>query len=176
MDVYLLETEGNQSSEAHGLLREILKTNYGIEARVLSVGQFGKPYLQNGGPEFSISHTQGAVAVAVGDSPVGLDLERVRSFHQRVPQRIMSAGEYQWFVGRGEMKYDFFTLWTLKESYYKYLGTGLRGFPNETEFWTQGGVWQLRGQEKLVFWLREEKNLLMALCSHEQEKVNFHKL
>ena len=74
------------------------------------------------------------------------------------------------------MKYDFFTLWTLKESYYKYLGTGLRGFPNETEFWTQGGVWQLRGQEKLVFWLREEKNLLMALCSHEQEKVNFHKL
>ena len=30
MDVYLLETEGNQSSEAHGLLREILKTNYGI--------------------------------------------------------------------------------------------------------------------------------------------------
>lgn len=176
MDVYLLETEENQSLQAHALLREILRTHYGIDNPVLSVGRFGKPYLCQGGPEFSISHTQGAVAVAVGESPVGLDLERVRSFHQRVPQRIMSAGEYQWFVRRGEMKHDFFTLWTLKESYYKYLGTGLQGFPNETEFWTQDGLWHLRGQEALTFQLREEKNLLMALCSHEQECITLHRI
>ena len=115
------------------------------------------------------------MALAIGEHNMGLDIEAVRSFHQRVPERIMSREEYDWFCSRGELKRDFFALWTLKESYYKYLGTGLRGFPNDTDFYFDGKQWHLEG-ERLSFRVMEEKNLLMTVCSHEQEAINFHRI
>lgn len=46
-------------------------------------------------------------ALAIGENNMGLDIEAVRSFHQRVPERIMSREEYDWFCSRGELKRDF---------------------------------------------------------------------
>ena len=174
MDLYLLETEEPQSQAAHELLSRILREQYQISQPELMIGPHGKPYLE-GGPHFSISHSRGMVAVAIGDSNMGLDIEVIRRFHQLVPQRIMSRREYEWFCSRGELKRDFFTLWTLKESYYKYLGTGLQGFPNDTEFFYDGQQWKLLGEE-LRFQVLEEKNLLMTVCSHEQEAIILHRL
>lgn len=174
MELYLLETDGPQSQAAHALLARVLRGTYGITQPEFIIGPHGKPYLENG-PHFSISHTRGAVALAIGENNMGLDIEAVRSFHQRVPERIMSREEYDWFCSRGELKRDFFALWTLKESYYKYLGTGLRGFPNDTDFYFDGKQWHLEG-ERLAFRVMEEKNLLMTVCSHEQEAINFHRI
>ena len=174
MDLYLLETDAPQSQAAHELLSRILREQYQISQPELILGPHGKPYLENG-PHFSISHSHGMVALAIGDRNMGLDMEVIRRFHQQVPQRIMSRREYEWFCRRGELKRDFFTLWTLKESYYKYLGTGLRGFPNDTEFYYDGQQWKLLG-ENLKFQVMEEKNLLMTVCSHEQEAINFHRI
>ena len=122
MDLYLLKTDASQSQAAHALLNRILREQYQISQPELIIGPHGKPYLENG-PHFSISHSRGMVAVAIGDRNMGLDIEVIRRFHQLVPQRIMSRTEYQWFCRRGELKRDFFALWTLKESYFKYLGT-----------------------------------------------------
>jgi len=169
--LYLKETEAPQSAAAHALLEEVLLREYGISAPQLQLGPRGKPYLP-GGPEFNLSHTHGAVAAAISDSPVGLDVERVRPFHQLVPQRIMSPGEYRWFLERGERKRDFFVLWTLKESYYKLLGDGLPGFPNGTDFYYDG-KWHLRG-ERLFFSVLEKNNLLLTLCSEKEISVSFH--
>lgn len=174
MELYLLETDASQSQAAHALLNRILREQYQILQPELIIGPHGKPYLENG-PHFSISHSRGMVAVAIGDRNMGLDIEVIRRFHQLVPQRIMSRTEYEWFCSRGELKRDFFTLWTLKESYFKYLGTGLRGFPNDTEFFYDGKQWRLSGEE-LAFQVLEEKNLLMTICSHEQEEIILHRL
>lgn len=174
MHLYLLKTNAPQSQAAHELLSQVLMEQYKIADPKLIVGPHGKPYLENG-PHFNISHTCGAVALAIGEKNMGLDIEAVRSFHQRVPERIMSRAEYAWFCRRGELKHDFFSLWTLKESYYKYLGTGLQGFPNGTEFQFDGSRWHLAG-EKLAFQVLEEKNLLMTVCSHEQEAIILHRI
>ena len=174
MDLYLLETDVPQSQAAHGLLNRVLWEQYQISQPELMIGPHGKPYLENG-PHFSISHSRGMVAVAIGERNMGLDIEVIRRFHQLVPQRIMSRKEYEWFCRRGELKGDFFALWTLKESYYKYLGTGLRGFPNDTEFFYDGQQWKLSGED-LTFQVLEEKNLLMTVCSHEQEPIILHRL
>lgn len=173
MEIYWTQTKEPQSQTAHGLLERVLEERYGITSPELLLGEQGKPYLPEG-PEFSISHSHGIAAVAVGAQPLGLDVEELRPYHARVPERIMSPSEYRWFLGRGELKRDFFTLWTLKESYYKYLGTGLRGFPNDTEFYFDGS-WHLRGKE-LWFYTRLEKNLLMTVCCHEQEEIRIHRI
>ena len=111
MELYLLETDAPQSRAAHELLSRVLKEMYGITQPEVIIGPHGKPYLENG-PQFNISHTRGAVALAIGENNMGLDIEAVRSFHQRVPERIMSRKEYHWFCSQGELKRDFFALWT----------------------------------------------------------------
>jgi len=127
----------------------------------------GKPLIP-GGPEISISHTKGAAALAVSDDPVGVDIEQIRSVRPNLPQRVMSPRELRWYQEEGERDEAFFTLWTLKESYYKYLGTGLPGFPNETEFHPEGGIWRLEGSP-LRFSVYRADDLVLALCTLERE-------
>lgn len=169
INLYLMKTDRNQSEAAEELLKRVLSRDYHIEAPEILRTEKGKPYLTDG-PSFSISHSRGYVGVAVGDSEIGLDLEEVRPHHDKLPKRIFSPGEYEWFCSRSETKADFFTLWTLKESYYKYLGTGLVGFPNGTEFYKDNN-WRLKGSD-CYFSVIEEKNLLIAVCSDKQIKIN----
>lgn len=171
--LYLRETEESQSPAVHGLLEEVLVTDWGVVSPKLETGPYGKPFL-TAGPHFSLSHSHGAVAAAVSDRPVGADLERIRAFPEKLPGRVLSPGEQKWFTARGELKRDFFTLWTLKESFLKYLGTGLRGFPNDTEFYEAAGRWRLRGSE-LKFSVFLEKDFLAAVCG-EEEMVTLHRL
>lgn len=173
IELYLKKTDGNPSEEAHGLLRQILAETYQICQPELCYGPQGKPYLPEG-PCFNISHSRGYVALAFSQWPIGLDVELVRAYHGALPERIFSKDEYQWFQERDCCKVDFFTLWTLKESYYKYLGTGLPGFPNGTEFY-KTDVWRLRGSD-LWFHVMEEKTLLLTLCGEKQSAVNLHRL
>ena len=170
--VYVRELSGAEDSRAaaRALLREVLH----MPSLEVCHEALGKPHIP-GGPEISISHTKTAVAAAVDDGSVGVDIEELRPIADRLPERVLSAREYSWFLSRGRRAEDFFTLWTLKESYYKYLGTGLPGIPNGTEFYLENGAWQLAGTA-----LRFDgynKNLLrMALCSQAQqvEWINFH--
>jgi 4'-phosphopantetheinyl transferase len=163
--LYLRQTELPQSQAAHALLEEVL----GRKTLGLQYGPQGKPYLPEG-PQFNLSHSRDVVGVAVSDRPVGLDLELVRPFLEKLPGRIFSPVELKWFRERGETKLDFFTLWTLKESYYKFLGTGLPGFPDGTEFYFDG-AWQLK-DSGLWFSVKAEKNLCIALCSDAEEKIS----
>ena len=148
---------------AHALLEQVL----GVPGSALSYGETGKPGLP-GGPEFSLSHTRGAVVVAVDAEPVGVDVEQLRPVTSGLPRRVLGEREYEWYQKRGARVEDFFTLWTLKESYYKPLGTGLPGFPNKTAFFMEGGRWELPGTG-LYFTTWEKKLLRIALCSHAQQ-------
>lgn len=127
----------------------------------------GKPYVAEN-LQISLSHTRGAAAAALCKSNVGVDLEQIRILRAGMAQRVMSPMEYSWYKSRGAKKEDFFTLWTLKESYYKYLGTGLRGIPNRTNFCLQNGIWHLEGQ-KQKFFVWQTETLSIALCCEEQE-------
>lgn len=173
--LYLSHTEGKESPAAHMLLDEILEKEYGLHHTNLSFGPQGKPYLPHG-PEFSISHSWGYIAIAVSDMPVGVDVELVRPYMERLPERVLSKQELQWFRQRFSTKVDFFTLWTLKESYYKYRGTGLLGFPNDTQFYQdEQGKWHLDGSP-LSFHVLEEKKILLTVCCQEKEEIRIHRM
>lgn len=148
---------------AHALASRVL----GVSDGALVYGPSGKPMLP-GGPEFSLSHTKGAVILAVDRAPVGVDVERIRPVSPKLPRRIMSPKEYAWFSVRGSQPEDFFTLWTLKESYYKALGTGLPGIPDQTEFVLEDGIWRLPDTD-FSFFTWGKKQLRIALCSYAQQ-------
>lgn len=89
-----------------------------------SYNEYGKPFLPIG-PCFSISHCRHALAVAVCESSVGVDVESIRKADEALVCRTMNAEE-QDIIARSEDAARAFTcLWTQKEAVLKWQGTGI---------------------------------------------------
>ena len=108
-------SDENGSVLVRALLAHAVREIYGIALPRIEKDPCGKPFFPDR-PDihFSISHTKTCVLCAVGDSPLGADTETVRTISDRVKTRVCSQGEL--------MQFDFFELWTLKESFFKLFG------------------------------------------------------
>lgn len=97
------------------LLSVAYRRLFGSDAPEIRKTESGKPYFPDA-PDiyFSLSHTTGAVMVAIGDMPCGCDIERTRSYSPRVPLKVCEKSELLCF--------DFLDCWVLKESYLKISG------------------------------------------------------
>lgn len=97
---------------------------YGIdEIPVFTFESKGKPLLQ-GHPDihFSMSHCHEAVAVAVSERPVGVDIETVGHYDPEVARHVMSDDEMRQIEASSRPEVAFTRLWTMKESLYKLTG------------------------------------------------------
>lgn len=109
------------------LLQDLLREHYGIEGDlVFSYNEHGKPMLKEvSNIHFSISHCKEAIAVAVADRPVGIDVETLRMPSEVLAEKVMDEGEKLRF-DISDTPEDFFTaLWTAKEAVMKCRGTGI---------------------------------------------------
>ena len=89
--------------------------------------EHGKPYIERG-PFFSISHCKEAIAVALDDQPIGIDVESIRRFDPELVTRTMNDSE-QALIAASETPERVFTrLWTQKEAILKMEGTGIESF------------------------------------------------
>ena len=133
---FRFEHLARQYTVAHGLLRLALTRKCPHIAPAdwrFTAGPQGKPGVAPGLPPlaFSLAHTRGLVAVAVGaaeDGPVGLDAEDAgRSVDLAVANRFFAPVEVEdlFHLPDGERLRRFFTLWSLKESFLKATGLGL---------------------------------------------------
>lgn len=102
----------------------------GIEERVCSYssGEHGKPCLAgHPGLAFSLSHSGVMVMCAVSDAgEVGCDIEALSHPSQSLARRVLTVGEQRHIAAAEHPGDEFIRLWTLKESYIKAIGTGLR--------------------------------------------------
>ena len=109
------------------LLQDLLREHYGIKGDLIfSYNEHGKPMLKEvSNIHFSISHCKEAIAVAVADRPVGIDVETLRLPSEALAERVMDEGEKLRF-DISDTPEDFFTaLWTAKEAVMKCRGTGI---------------------------------------------------
>ncbi|AEG94153.1 phosphopantetheinyl transferases-like protein [Ramlibacter tataouinensis TTB310] len=112
---------------AHALRRLVLGQALQTDPAALVFAQdaHGRPHLAGaaGAPFFSLSHTREAVAFALANQPIGIDIESekivnfdfalLKSFVERPP------------TASGEPPGDFATCWTSMEAFWKAKGTGL---------------------------------------------------
>ena len=126
------EYQGEKTSQhqmAHRLLEEMLEKE-GVNSP-FSYGKEkgGKPFLTER-PEikFNISHCPVCVACAVGDVPIGIDVERRFPWKEKLAQRSAHPQEYRDLkalpVQMAQAALGI--IWSGKESYLKCIGTGLR--------------------------------------------------
>jgi len=96
----------------------------------------GKPCLA-GRPElrFNLSHSGRFAVCALSDQEVGADVEEIGKVREALFRRVCTLRELAAMEGLDpEHRQDrFFQLWTAKESFLKYLGTGLSRPPREVE-------------------------------------------
>lgn len=114
---------------AYRLLQHALLQEYGInEAPVFTYGNKGKPLLQGHHDiHFSLSHCHEAVAVALSDHPVGIDIETVDHYSPEVARHVMSDDEMRQIEASAQPQVAFTRLWTMKESFYKLTGNDANG-------------------------------------------------
>lgn len=101
-----------------------LLQNLGIHDGNWQYNEYGKPYLP-AGPQFSISHCKSGVAVAIGESPVGVDIESIRTPGNGLIEKVMNDDEQVWIAAQSDLAVAFTTLWTQKEAVLKLRGTGI---------------------------------------------------
>ena len=82
----------------------------------IRLSSFGKPYFpEHPDIHFNLSHTAGAVLVALSDRPVGVDIEHIRPVSQRTMRRLADVGTER----------AFFQSWVRREARTKRSGTGV---------------------------------------------------
>lgn len=108
------------SRDVRSLLRYAIREMYGIPLPAIDKTEAGKPLFPDR-PEihFSLSHSKRHVMCAVGDAPVGADIEEERPLSRRLVERYSTPEELSQF--------EFLELWVLKESRLKLMGGTLPG-------------------------------------------------
>lgn len=86
----------------------------------------GKPFLKYF-PEiyFNISHCEMGVACAVAKDNIGIDIQDIISFSIKLGESICSQNELEQINSATNKDLELTKIWTMKESYYKMIGTGL---------------------------------------------------
>lgn len=86
--------------------------------------EYGQPRLESG-PYFSISHCKHAIAVAVSEIPIGIDIEHIRIAKPELVERTMNEKEQANIWASESPDVAFTCLWTQKEAVLKMRGTGI---------------------------------------------------
>ncbi len=128
---------GKMLSAGAGLLLDNMLQSRGLREREMRyvVGEHGKPaFEQHLELHFSLSHSGTVVACAIGDVPLGVDVQTIVTARDSLVNYTMDAAEKAklYALTDTDSRNAYFTqLWTLKESYAKATGTGLtHDFPS----------------------------------------------
>nr|WP_214749430.1 4'-phosphopantetheinyl transferase superfamily protein [Exiguobacterium sp. s189] len=112
------------------MVRSAISKRLGIPFEELDFAktEFGKPYLVNDlKTHFNLSHSGDFVVVCIDETNVGVDIERIDNLPVEGIVDMFSQNEIDFIKSDGST-FDlerFFRVWTLKESFLKYMGKGL---------------------------------------------------
>lgn len=196
--VYYCRLPGHAAQFGSEIARQMLKRGFAeffqedFEEGKIGRKGHGKPYYEgNGQIQFNISHCKDAVAVAVSDRPLGIDVEGMRRVNRIVVEKCCDGRELFYVfngtedgvAGREQLSeaetMRFLHLWTLKESYVKMTGEGL-SLPFHTVNFNVSGLASLKkGQEREIsgdgrrnrFFLYPAESFVMALAVQGGEKT-----
>ena len=135
----------------------LLKYAFKDRANEIAVGKNGKPYLD--GEHFNLSHTDGVVALAVANSSVGVDIEKVRSVNISVGDKMFSESENEFLatLSKDEKNIKFFDIWVGKESVVKTIGSGINSLMKTFSLLPlSDGYYQADGKLYYLRWLAFE--------------------
>lgn len=135
-----------------------------------SYNEQGRPFIACSEKQFSISHSGNYVVLAFDDDNVGVDIEKMVDIEPKILEIFCSNTELEYIK---QKKYDkglIYKLWTLKESYVKYLGEGVSDNIINIEFKIHEDSITCVEKPDLNFFSYYIGDYCMALCSKDKRE------
>ncbi len=112
---------------AYELLDLMLLSLTETEIAILDRDRSGKPHIKNAKIAFNISHTNGAVACVIDTegNETGVDIERIGRDGSDLIDRFFDDDARKKHADSADKPLSFARIWTEKEAYSKFLGTGI---------------------------------------------------
>jgi 4'-phosphopantetheinyl transferase len=160
----------------HRLVKRIISEKKNINPSTVEFGytKYGKPFVKKWrNLHFNISHSGSWIVCAIGQKPVGIDIQIIYPVSLQIAKKFLSETEFSDLVNVDEkerMQY-FFELWTLKESFLKTIGRGFN-FPfRSISIKNRGGKFFIENNPFPIDFYFKQYNIgssyKMALCSTE---------
>lgn len=126
IDAFRFINDSKLSLMAEMLLRYALKENKLNEDINYLYNENKKPYLKDN-IYFNLSHSGDYAICAISENEVGCDIEKIKDVNLKIAKRFFYEEEYNNVLKDNKL---FFRYWTLKESYLKAKGIGIKGLDN----------------------------------------------
>lgn len=172
--VRLFSSEKRKESAGAGLLLARILPRFFASAEEVFADERGK--LLHPRLFLSLAHGGGMAVLAVGDRPVGCDVEKLSRVRETVLRRF--SKEERAFVqeAAGELAREgaFYRIWTGKESYLKRTGEGLSAW-KEVRVLPEGLIWRAEKEQPCRIVWKEAGEHLLALC-HEEEAASWEEV
>ena len=176
MNVYIVKWN-KEDAPWQRILADILKKDYKIEqCPEILKDKMGKPYLEGNPLHFNVSHSGEYLAIAISKYPVGIDIQEPKLIKDGMFRKVVQPEE-ECLIGENRQK-DFLRLWTLKESFVKAEGKGLRIALKDYYFEKENDEYLVNyGGQKMPWTFNIEETLVdgyfISVCGRESE-VTYH--
>lgn len=130
----------------------------------------GKPYIDNIPYKFSISYSDNVLVIAIADSDIGVDIEKMdcRKSNKLIVEKFFAENEKDYVRQKVNSRQSFFEIWTKKEAYVKYLGVGI------DKNFKKYDVFMMDDEIRIVTFVKN--NYFLSYCCKQcvDEKIMFH--
>lgn len=140
--------------------------DFGIDYENLEIvfNESGKPYFKNSKYFFNTAHSGKYVICVISDKEVGIDIEEINDFKEKVAERMFTKREQQYIEICPDKEDMFYRLWTLKESYSKCIGKGLNVPFNSIELSGEDNKIVVNEDKTYQFYEQKYENYRIAWC------------
>ena len=153
--------EARRLSLGAGLLAAFCLRRAGAADLSLGTGEHGKPYLLHE-PEihFNLSHSGKLAVCAVGNEPMGVDVEEPQVMKEGVARLSFTMQEKDWLASQPDQDHAFVRLWTRKESLLKLFGKGFYQSPLSADICPD-----IPRQDGISFFETEAQDHQLCVCT-----------
>ncbi len=134
---------------------------------VINLNDEGKPYINNRDFDYikyNISHSYDYVICAFSDKEIGVDIEKIREININIINKFATSNEIKYILSnKKQILNRLFTIYALKESYFKMLGTNLNNIQN-IEFTIKNGNITCSDSKTKFQIIKSIKGYIISIC------------
>ena len=146
------------------LIQGLKKHNIDYNRIKIKKNSYGKPYIQNNPLYYSISHSHDYVVCAFSKNKIGIDIEKIRDVDIQIMNQFATPNEKKYILKSKKQLFNrFFTIYTLKEAYFKMMGKNLNNMLN-IEFTINKNYISCSDFKVKVYIIKTVNNYIISIC------------
>ena len=153
------------------ILRYVVVNKYDINNDNLNISynKYKRPYLNIENIYYSNSYGENCAIIFISNNNIGVDIEKLKLPNINLAKKFFTNKEFNYvFESYNLQKQRFFEIWTKKEAYIKYIGTGFYTKINSFDV--------INSKYSKLFNSFILNNHMVSICMNSKKFFNVHKV